>query len=413
MEIRKSLTRLASADSPFAKTLILIAIALALFARRPDAFISPQFWAEDGPIFFLQQYQYGASAIATPTAGYLLLIPRLIAFFSQTFFDYAHIPRIYSLSSLTATLLVASSILSPRLRIKYKGLLALSLVLIPHYGNEVFLTITNIQWISCLLLVLVILKCKPDRQYGHVAMQQAADIFAIIIIGLTGPFLVVLLPLFLWKWKRESSKYNCLIAAIALLISAIQLTIIFSHSSNSGLSTLDLDIKALSAFLGFKVFGGLYLGSLASFLNRHLLTVLYIISIFAIIKANPPQSNLIYYCLYAHFAFLAVSLLRDGGPTALLPKANGLRYLYIPYVMIAWCLIIELEGANKRIKIAAITLLAMILFSSITSKFQTSYIDYNWHYYSQKIGKEELSIPINPKGWQINIKPGKQPKNQN
>jgi hypothetical protein len=263
------------------------------------------------------------------------------------------------------------------------------------------------------LLVLVILKCKPDRQYGHVAMQQAADIFAIIIIGLTGPFLVVLLPLFLWKWKRESSKYNCLIAAIALLISAIQLTIIFSHSSNSGLSTLDLDIKALSAFLGFKVFGGLYLGSLASFLNRHLLTVLYIISIFAIIKANPPQSNLIYYCLYAHFAFLAVSLLRDGGPTALLPKANGLRYLYIPYVMIAWCLIIELEGANKKIKIAAITLLAMILFSSITSKFQTSYIDYNWHNYSQKIGKEELSIPINPKGWQINIKPGKQPKNQN
>jgi hypothetical protein len=55
------------------------AFLLVLFARRPETFLNPQLWAEDGPIFFVQADEFGASALAFPWAGYHNFLLRLIA----------------------------------------------------------------------------------------------------------------------------------------------------------------------------------------------------------------------------------------------------------------------------------------------------------------------------------------------
>ena len=57
--------------------------ATALFLRKPNTFYNPQFWAEDLPVFCLQQREHGWTSILTPHAGYLHLIPRLTAIIAQ------------------------------------------------------------------------------------------------------------------------------------------------------------------------------------------------------------------------------------------------------------------------------------------------------------------------------------------
>ena len=46
------------------------AFLLVLFARRPETFLNPQLWAEDGFIFFVQADEFGARALTFSWAGY-------------------------------------------------------------------------------------------------------------------------------------------------------------------------------------------------------------------------------------------------------------------------------------------------------------------------------------------------------
>jgi hypothetical protein len=55
------------------------AFLLVLFARRPETFLNPQLWAEDGPIFFVQADEFGARALTFSWAGYHHFLLRLIA----------------------------------------------------------------------------------------------------------------------------------------------------------------------------------------------------------------------------------------------------------------------------------------------------------------------------------------------
>jgi hypothetical protein len=85
----------------------LAGCAAILALRRPDAFAHPQFWAEDG-YFFERNYTLGLKAIFLPYAGYLHLVPRLIAVFASLL-DPLWIPAAYVGASLLLTLYVAAA----------------------------------------------------------------------------------------------------------------------------------------------------------------------------------------------------------------------------------------------------------------------------------------------------------------
>lgn len=97
-----------------------------------------------------------------------------------------------------------------------------------------------------------------------------------------------------------------------------------------------------------------------------------------------------------------------ANPEVLIPPENGARYFYVPYAMVAWSLIVVLEEIENRKRILAIIGLLCIASSALTSNFASHFIDYNWLFYSKGIGNKDIVIPINPPGWQINIKAGKQ-----
>ncbi|WP_088892088.1 hypothetical protein [Leptolyngbya ohadii] len=410
--MKKTVEAILSGNSPIALPLVLAIAAIVLAIRKTGALLNPQFWAEDGPIFFLQQYEEGAIAIFKPYAGYLLLIPRLVALFADTFFSYAAVPLVYNLASLILTLIVAASVFSPRFQVRYKPLFALAIVLVPLYSNEVFLNITNVQWILALLPLIVLLKEEPDRSYGNVQVQWAIDIAAIVLCGLTGPFIVLMMPLFIWRRFVDRSHYRRIALLAVVSVSLIQILFIVSDSGGgqegSTLLSLIGNIPRQMNILGYRVFAGLFIGIKAPYSLSRYFFVLYLILVFVMLRYAVPKKNyLIPFCLIFQALILLAAFAKFGdGVSVLIPVGDhGIRYFYIPYVMLTWSLLVLLESHEKPIRFLTAILLTLVVISSLTSGFRSyPFIDYNWKAYSQFIGKEDVTIPINPEGWDLKVR---------
>ncbi len=267
---------------------VLILSALIIFLRKSDSILNPQFWAEDGTVFFADQFNCGVSSLIKPYVGYLHLVPRLIALLTHLTGAITFAPLIYNLSSFAITIFVISQVFSPRLDLNGKPILALSLVLVPLRSSEVLLTITNLQWILSVLLVVVILKELPDAKYGSVIVQQVSDVVIVVLCGLTGPFIVFLLPFFLWKCRPPARNYNILLASVAIVVAAAQIKYFMDDDFVS--ITTDSTIYSVSDFariLGQTMFGNLFLGSwLPHKINAFVLCVLFLLVIMFVVDTT-------------------------------------------------------------------------------------------------------------------------------
>jgi hypothetical protein len=385
---------------------IVIAI-LILIVRKSDSLINPQFWAEDGTIFFAQQYEYGAASIFTPYAGYLHIVPRLIAIFADLFFSYANIPAIYNYTCLLITIIVVAHCFSPRLQLPFKPLLALSIVIVPQALNEVFLNVTNLQWILCILLLLALLKDAPNKKYGNYTLQVISDFIITIFAGLTGPFLIIIFPFLAWKLFHIKKIYGYTLLVTAFCILLIQLSFIVPSTEilREG-SIFNLDIY-ISIF-GRKLFSGLFFGRSMMKSNALLISTcalaFYSILLYLSYLKSPKDKRI----LKIVFMFLSISvvilaaLIARYNFSPFVTTISG-RYYYIPHVMVAWSLIFCLNQQGIWKNIFVISLLLLIPCSSISIGIRTKMIDYNWKYNSSLIGiKDSVSLPINP-NWHITL----------
>jgi len=158
--------------------------------------------------------------------------------------------------------------------------------------------------------------------------------------------------------------------------------------------------------VGQKIFGGLFLGHiLAPTLDSYFLASIYLIVIFFLFLFSLKRNKFVSYFLTIHLIVLFSTFYKFKlNPEILIPFGNGPRYFYIPYLMLAWSLILLLAENKMWKKLTASIALIFILFSSLTSDFKTKeYTDYKWYEHSQSIGKKEITIPINPSGWHMEI----------
>jgi hypothetical protein len=387
---------------------IVIAI-LILVVRKSDSLSNPQLWAEDGGVFFAQQYEYGPASIFTPYAGYLHIVPRLIAILADLFFSYANIPAVYNYTCLFITIIVIAHCFSPRLQLPFKSLLALSIVLVPQSLNEVFLNITNLQWILCILLILTLLKDAPNKKYGNYTLQVISDFIIIIFAGLTGPLLIFMFPFFAWKLVHIKKTYGYTLLMTAFCIVLIQLCYLVPSTEivQEG-SMFNLDIY-ISIF-GRKLFGGLFFGRSLVKSNPILITIsalaFFAILLYLSYKKSPKNMQIlkiVFMILSISAAILGSVIARYNFSPFVMTISSGCRYFYVPHVMVAWSLILCINQHGIWKNVFVISSLLLIPYSSISIGIQTRMIDYNWKYHSNLIGtKAVVNIPINP-GWCINL----------
>lgn len=335
----------------------LAALAVVIL-RFHDWILRPRLWAEDGNVFFLDARQEGLSSVFKPYAGYVHLIPRLVAWMGS-YLDPSRIPAFYVGSALVLTLGVVAWILCAQSDLPLRPLLALAVVAVPSTG-EVFLCPTNLQWIAALALIAVPLTRAPR---GGAAWGREA--LLVLVVGLTGPFSVVLAPAYLLRaaWTRSlTAAFRFLILLIPATVQAVSM-VRFPAVPVPGSPTGPLHLANLLAVGASRLPLSFLPGRIGALVGPAWAEGVGIaVVVAALVAAAWPgrQRSERVYLLFVGFSLLGSAVFRCRMDTWAYPGTGiGDRYFYLPRVMGLWLLCPACAAAVRRPGIlAALSLLA-------------------------------------------------------
>lgn len=332
--------------------LAAIAAGVILFIRKADAFENPQFWAEDAFLFNSARQDGFASLLKTHSHGQVFLAQRAIAYFGR-FLPAAYTPHYYNLGALAVTLLVAAYIARARIDGLNRYVRALmAIVPVAVYGTgEVYMTLVNIHWILAPLLLVIAMERDPQTRWGRLLL-----LLTVIVLGLTGPFIVFLWPLFFWRaWIRRTPFSRALFAVIVpcvvqqlFTIRATRTGTIPTAANTAG--TITLTNPHWSSFIGRNYVGNLFLGPLVEWLDvapivyvALLLLVYGAIGLYALRRRDFEVAV----CLVASLATLVVgAYIHRYTPRSV--DLPGHRYYFVPQICIGWAFLIMAARSNGK-----------------------------------------------------------------
>jgi len=388
------------AHPPGYAVLALCAAILAL--RRAEAVTNPQFWAEDG-YFFERAYVLGWQSFKEPFAGYLHTILRAIAEVAALT-DPARAPAIFVACSAAVTLYVAGRALSARCPLpRLGGACALAVVLVPD-TYEVLLTVVNLQWVIGAGLVLLLISRDPRG-----ARQWAHDLAAAAAMGLTGPFCIILLPLFALRAWLRGTRASAAVAATVAGCALVQGYLVHTQPPiDSGAPGSHVAFSLLLPAVGRRIGGSILMGSLVSaqtdlyFGAAVGAATLAAVAYLAFRPGGEREGRAL--LGLAFFALLAASLYRTRHTLDefFQPLAHA-RFVFIPQLAAIWLLLsaVGQKGLAGRL---APWLCAWGLLVNIPRFREPAYVDLHWSSYEGRIRAGlPVKVPINPPGWYVPV----------
>ena len=175
-------------------------------------------WAEDGAVFLQQAHRHGMDAFLIPVAGYLLLLPRLIAAVSTQFPLAAQAATMALGAALVQGLVAGVAYVAVRAHraSAWPALFVAATVAMVPVGFEVIRNVSNLQWF--LLYGAVIGQLwTPRTRYGWWVIG------ALLVATTTGsPFGFVPAAFAIVRWFVQRRRATFAIAAVGLLGVAVQ-----------------------------------------------------------------------------------------------------------------------------------------------------------------------------------------------
>lgn len=378
--------------------LTLVAVActalVILVVRRPDAFLLPQFWAEDF-LFLIEAERHGLASLLMPRAGYLHLIPRTLAWLA-TPLDPSLQPAFFLAGSLGVLAAVMAACLSSRHDLPAKPALALAVVLVPHTG-EVFFNPTNAQWFAALALLLLVFKRDPTRP-----LEWLVDATTVLFAGLSGPFVLFLLPLFAFRtWSRRTRASTLLLAAVAgtACLQGWQLAHAPTEPELQGM----FSAINLAANVSLRLPLTLVLGAAAGTAPGRPAVIaagaaLLLLLALAVVRARRHRTEM--FLILAFIAtILAVTAVRKRFDLWMFGDTwNGDRYYFIPKIGLIWiALLLATDRERPLARIAATAVVAVGLLLNAPLYHFKPYIDYGWYAQCADIrAGKKVTVKTNP-----------------
>jgi hypothetical protein len=379
--------------------LTLTLCGLALAARKPDMIHRPQFWAEDG-FFFACAYGDGLKTLLQPYAGYLHLVPRLVALLAAAA-PPAFAPALFVGCAFLGTLYVAARTQSRRAPFAGRLAAALAVVLVPD-AFEVLLNITNLQWVIASGLLLVLVSADPEKP-----IEWMHDIAATFVLGLTGPFSTVLAPLFLARAVRSRTAAGWVLFALVTVCGALQAWMIVTHPQP--VATAAIRTPYLLAAPGMRIAGSLFIGNGVpedySFAIEVALTVFTGALVVALSWRRTAGRTASALAGTAFFLLLTSALYRCR---FVLPElchhGFGARYFYPLQMIVLWLLVLSTMDARRWVARLSTAALLLALAMNAPRLREPALPDEHWARYVPRIERgEALVIPINPPGWTLTL----------
>jgi len=379
----------------------LIAATLVLLVRKPQALLLPQFWAEDACVFFREALLLGPSSLLHTYSGYLHLLPRLIAL-AGTLLPFELVPLFYNLSALAVLLAVAAHFLGSRFEGRHSVWLLLVSVLVFHDG-ECFLCLTNLQWVVAPYLILFCFRRPPATR-----IELLLDSLVVVLLGLSGPFVIFCLPFFLIRAIRSRSALLRIWCGVAGLTAAVQLYFLGSRGEQLGGSSFT-SFHALFDLLVAR-FARCFLLPLASadYLGRsfQIGVFAFLLCYLVVLLAGRTEHRFFYGAVLGFAVMETAAALSKLAPIveALSSFGRGERYFYFSYVLLGWVLVQALADRRKAVARTACLLLALSLGVSLAHFRAPDWPDLDWRGYAKLLRTHDhFIVPVNPPGWGLEV----------
>lgn len=405
------------------RTLLLYsAAAIAAFlitvSHRPDAMLNPQFWAEDGKMWYQQAYNSGPIiSLFTTEAGYFQSISRIVAAAAQLI-PLAYAPFLFNFAAISVKVSVALFILSSRLdraipNVWARGFLAFVYLGLPH-SFETTSNLTNAQWHLALLCFLVLIAAPSEK-----IAWRVFDIAAVAISAFSGPFCLLLVPVALIRAYQSHERRFFPLIAILLAASAVQFTslVLFDRPSKQPLGAdpgLFFRIVGghlfFDAILGDKNYGRIIrLGWWNDISALFVCLVGSTISAYAFICAKSELRLLVLFSGLIIAGALISPAIGSEVPqwTAMWPEMVGSRYWLIPiFCFFACILTIAARSEHRWARSTAYVLLLLSMVGIIADWKHPRFVDMNFGGHAARFEAAptgtEVTIPINP-NWEMTL----------
>lgn len=376
--------------------------ALILIYRRPDAILDPAFWAEDGTYFFTDAREKGWLSLFSTFTNYPLLLVRFSALISSLFPE-RYAPALYNFVAFANHLAVILYLFSDRIELRWKPLLGIFSVLAPCLGNEPLFNMTNMQWQCVQILLLLILSNDAVTR-----RQKCFDFVVLILYGLTGPFLVMLIPLIAARWWLSRSAHSRWLLLVAGVLTLVQLAMLKAVPAYGPVKTgFSLVNPIWFGVFGDSIGGVLLMGVNAPlfWLNSVLMTVFSVgLYCFLFVDGFRRKDYTQLAITYTSLAILLAACLNWRAQPEVVIQSS--RYHYIQRVFFFWALVQSASVAGVgAIPLRVLSAWALLVAVPLA---QSSYaMNHTWPRASQLVNVSgDVDLPCLQTDWRVRLQNG-------
>lgn len=393
---------------------IFLIAAAAIVSRRPDAILNPQFFGEDGPVWFGQAYSFGwFSSLLHSQNGYFQTLPRLAAAIALLV-PLRFAPLVMNLIGITFQVLPVTVLLSSRCAkwapLSVRGFMAVLYIALPN-SMELNVTVEEGQWHLALLACMLVLSEVPRGFWWRIF-----DVCILALSGVSGPFCLMLLPVAIIFWWLRRALWRLVPIAILVGTSAIQLSAIIQNSAATrpkvGLgATPELFVR----LLGGQVYLGALLGQHSAPAHRNLIALAVLMVLcsaliaYCFIKARLEIRLFILFAALVFVASLKSPMVSLTVPQwQVLRDASGIRYFFFPMLAFVWVLVWSAKVSGlKGARIAGAVGIACMIIGIARDWEYPPYTDFHFQQLAKEFDNAPpgtfMSIPIYPPGWALRL----------
>ncbi len=387
-------------------------LAVVLFLRKPDILFKPQFWAEDGTVFFQQAYEQGfLRTLLTPYAGYLHTLPRLGAGLALLF-PLRAAPLGFNLVAFIVQMVPVLYLLSERMGRwipdrRLRVVAAFLYITVPN-SYETCVILVASQWNLALVGLLLLTADPPEGRWG-----KAGDLLLLVLFSFTGPFSIFLLPCALLNFTRERHGsrrvWFATQAAVVAAGAATQALFIFTGDRTSSLTGSWPPWPELLQILSTHIVFNTLLGMHGSFSYAALLTLPVQVAGLALTAALAPfvlrrHHRPLKWLLYLAGMIILSWLLLPSNPISNWQAPGfGPRYFTCASLWLIYCIVL-LCAQGGRLRPLGVLPALLVLGIAIPGDFSdfrrpdTRYAD-QIAVFETLPAEASFYIPTRPEGW--------------